>query len=101
QGRLLGSFGARLEAEEKQNAAISTGLRSEMARLQQELQEFVVGERKAREAACKEIAAAETLRHEALVTETRKARTTQAEESRQWAQALVERLSSDLRSERE
>jgi len=63
--------------------------------------DFMTQERAARESACKEIVNAESKKHADFAEETRLARSAQAEDSRQWAQTLVDRLSTDLRKERE
>lgn len=101
QGKALGGFATRLEVQEQTFSHGSSSLRSEMEKLDKALSEFVSNEREAREAACRNIVAGETRKHEDFVEEMRRSRSQQAEDSRQWAQALVERLSTDLRGERE
>ena len=51
----------------------------------------------ARDVAKQDLEAAQLRKHEALSEEMRRAHAAQTEESRQWAQTLVERLSNDLR----
>ena len=51
----------------------------------------------ARDVAKQDLEAAHLSKHEALSEEMRRAHERQTEESRQWAQTLVERLSNDLR----
>jgi len=63
--------------------------------------ECIAAERRDREAACMAISSAESRLREQAAEEFRQWRTAQAEESREWAQLLVERLSSNVRSERD
>mmetsp|Transcript_40677 Transcript_40677/g.73288 ORF Transcript_40677/g.73288 Transcript_40677/m.73288 type:complete len:665 (-) Transcript_40677:248-2242(-) len=100
-GRLIGALTIRLDAQEKKTAEASTAARAEADKLQRAMVDFMTQERTARESTCKEIAIADSKKHSDWAEEARKARTDQAEESRQWAQTLVESLSTRLQDEQQ
>lgn len=95
-------------------------LAAEVSKLQESMAKFSREEQAAREAGRQAMEAAQLRRHEEMSEELRRAHRAQTEErlgrpgsrtavgsgatwprSRQWAQSLVERLSADLRGERE
>lgn len=101
QGRAVGSLAAKIEILEKNISEIAPPLRSELAEAQKQLKSFMASERAARETAFEEISSAQAAKHDTLKDDTRDMQARLAEENRMWAQALVERLSGDLKGERE
>eukprot|EP00930_Biecheleria_cincta_P049848 TRINITY_DN35050_c0_g1_i1.p1 TRINITY_DN35050_c0_g1~~TRINITY_DN35050_c0_g1_i1.p1 ORF type:complete len:672 (-),score=171.02 TRINITY_DN35050_c0_g1_i1:428-2443(-) len=101
QGTAVGSLAAKIEMLEKRTSDIAPPLRAEVAKAQQQMQDFMSSERAARETAFSEISSAQAAKHDALKVDTREMQARLAEENRMWAQALVDRLSGDLKGERE
>lgn len=99
--RALGLLEARVETNEKSLQDTAVGLKAEISKMEETFSKFSTDEQVARDSAMKDMEAAQMKRHESLVDEMRRAHAAQTEESRQWAQTLVERLSTDLRGERE
>ncbi|CAK9106616.1 unnamed protein product [Durusdinium trenchii] len=99
--RLLGVLETRLEGNEKSLQDLSALLKAEVAQLEETYSKFASQEQAAREALGKSLEQQQLKRHEALAEELRRNYAAQTEESRRWAQTLVERLSNDLRGERE
>lgn len=99
--RLQGLLEARLETLESGLKDTAVGLKAEISNLEESFSKFCAEEQVARDVAKQDLEAAQLRKHEALSEEMRRAHAAQTEESRQWAQTLVERLSNDLRGERE
>lgn len=99
--RLQGLLEARLETLEAGLKDTAVGLKAEISKLEENFSKFCAEEQVARDVAKQDLEAAHLSKHEALSEEMRRAHERQTEESRQWAQTLVERLSNDLRGERE
>lgn len=101
QGKAVGSLAAKIEVLEKSTSEIAPPLRAELAKAQQQLADFMSSERAARETAFREISSDQAGKHDALKADTRHVQAQLADENRMWAQALVDRLSGDLKGERE
>ncbi|CAJ1352072.1 unnamed protein product [Effrenium voratum] len=100
-GRASGALEAQLAAAEQSAAEAQKAQQAALEHLATEFHSLKIGEEAARTKCRDEVEAAQQSRHQALAEELRRTHERQTEESRQWAQTLVERLSTDLRAERE
>jgi len=88
---------ARVEKEVEGRVTEAAALRSECGSIREALE----SERRAREDACAKIVAAEAVRREDAAAEAQRWHSSQAEEQREWVRVLVDRVTADLRAERE
>jgi len=97
QARALGSVSTKLEAEMCRHAETEANLQAELGGLRDD----ITNEHTAREAACATLGQKEAVAREELAGELHRCFSEQEDRSREWARLLGERLSTDLRSERE
>ena len=100
-GRAIGTLASRLDSQEARLPEMDGALKAEFSKLQAATDAFRQEERNAREAASADLATVQSRKHEAMTDEIRREHAAHKEESRQWALTMVERLSEDLRKERE
>jgi len=100
-GRAVGTLATRLDGQEKALPELDAAIRAEVSKLEDSMASFRQEERSAREVATADLSGAQVRKHEAMTEEIRREHAAHKEESRKWALTMVERLSEDLRKERE
>ncbi|CAE7426200.1 HERC1 [Symbiodinium natans] len=100
-GRAVGALASRLDSQEKALPELGGAVKAELAKLEAAMASFRQEERTAREATSADLSTSQGRKHEAMTEEIRREHAAHKEESRKWALTMVERLSEDLRKERE
>ncbi|CAE7379924.1 HERC1, partial [Symbiodinium pilosum] len=100
-GRAVGTLASRLDGQERALPELGDALKADFSKLEATTMAFRQEERAAREAASTDLTEVQTRKHEAMMEDIRREHAGHKEESRKWALTMVERLSEDLRKERE
>lgn len=95
--RALDELAKQLQTEERNRSTDDAALNEKMG----QLREALSGERRARESTCEALAAAAATRSEDVAATQARLHAAQAEQSREWARLLVERLNTDLKKDQE